>query len=336
MAPSGFRALVVDRDGERVTLAERTWTLDQLLPGEVTIRVAYSSVNYKDGLAVRADGRVARRYPLVPGIDLSGTVLESADPRLGPGQEVVAHGFDLGVSHHGGLAEIARVPAAWVLPLPKGMTLREAMAIGTAGYTAALCVERLERGGVRPAAGPVIVTGASGGVGSVAVDLLAARGYRVVASTGKDGARERLRRLGAEEVIGREETSAASTRPLEHARWAAAIDTVGGSTFAFLLRTMSYGATIAITGNTGGIRVETTVLPFILRAVNVLGVESVRTPMPERAAVWRRLATDLRPRHLEEMTTEVPLGEVAAALDSVVRGGLWGRTVVRVGGEPAA
>ncbi len=334
MAGKGFRALVVDKEGDGVSLGLREWTPERLMPGEVTIRVAYSSVNYKDGLAVRADGKVARSYPLVPGIDLSGTVLESTDARFEPGDAVVAHGYDIGVAHHGGLSEVARVPAGWVMHLPDGLSSREAMALGTAGFTAAVSVERLERFGVKPGSGSVLVTGASGGVGSVAVDLLAARGFQVAASTGREDSHEHLKRLGATEIVARSETSAESTRPLERSRWAAAVDTVGGSTFAYLLRTMNYGGTIAICGNAGGVQVATTVFPFILRGVNVLGIDSVQMPLEERTAVWRRLGADLKPRHLNELTTEVSLDDAPAALDAVVRGAVRGRTVVRVGGQP--
>lgn len=330
MSPSDFDALVVEKDGESVGLAMRRWTVDQLMPGEVTIRVAYSSVNYKDGLAVRADGKVARRYPLVPGIDIAGTVIDSSDRTIEVGQFVLAHGYDIGIAHHGGFAEVARVPALWVVPLPKGLSLRQAMAIGTAGFTAALSVARLESFGVRRDSGPVIVTGASGGVGSIAVALLAGRGFEVVASTGSEDARDYLQLLGAASIISRQETSGESTRPLEHTRWAAAVDTVGGQTFGYLLRTLNYGGSVAICGNVGGAQVSTSVFPFILRGVNVFGIDSVQVPLEQRISIWKRLAEDLRPPHLDELTQEVTLEQVPAALAAITRNSLRGRTVVRV------
>ena len=250
-----FRALVVEKAGDGVALGIKDWPVDRLMPGEVTIRVAYSSINYKDGLAVRADGRVVRDYPLIPGIDLAGTVDSSTDSRYGAGDRVLAHGYEIGVAHHGGLAELARVPADWVVPLPDGLTARQAMALGTAGFTAALSVARLEAAGLTPGSGPVIVTGASGGVGSTAIDILAARGYTVAASTGSADAHAYLRSLGASEILDRAETSAESSRPLERSRWAGAVDAVGGPTLAYLLRTLSYGGSVAISGNAGGFNV---------------------------------------------------------------------------------
>jgi putative YhdH/YhfP family quinone oxidoreductase len=326
-----FRALVVDKAADGVSLNLEQWTPDRLMAGEVTIRVEYSSVNYKDGLAVRADGRVVREYPLIPGVDLAGVVNESTDARYPPGAKVIAHGYDLGVAHHGGFAELARVPAGWIVPLPDGLTARQAMALGTAGFTAALSVEALERAGLKPGTGPVIVTGASGGVGSTAVDILAARGYEVAASTGSADSHEYLRALGASEIVDRAETSAESMRPLERARWAGAVDAVGGATLAYLLRTMMYGGSIAISGNAGGIAYASTVFPFILRAVNVLGIDSVVFPIARRIALWQRLATDLRPPHLDEsITHEVTLDEAPGVLEAIVGGRVQGRTVVRV------
>ncbi|SRR5579884_3433511 len=328
-----FRALVVDKADSDTRLSLEEWTPERLPAGDVTIRVAYSSVNYKDGLAVRADGRVVRNYPLIPGIDLAGTVVESTDARYQPGQAVVVHGYDLGVAHHGGYAEYARVPGDWVVPLPTGLTPRQAMAIGTAGFTAALSVERLEHMGLQPGKGTVLVTGASGGVGSTAVALLAARGYTVAASTGSADAHDYLRELGASEIVDRAETTAESDRPLERTRWAGAVDAVGGPTLAYLLRTTAYGGSIAISGNAGGAAVSTTVFPFILRGVNVLGIDSVLMPLNQRVALWQRLATDLRPPRLEEsIAQEIPLEETPKALEAIHRGAVRGRTIVRVGG----
>lgn len=326
-----FRALVVDKTGDGVSLGLADWTPDQLMPGDVTIRVEYSSINYKDGLAVRADGRVVRNYPLIPGIDLAGEVIESADGQIQVGSKVIVHGYDTGVAHHGGLSQLARVPAGWVVPLPEGLTTRQAMALGTAGFTAGLSVAQLEAVGLTPEAGPVLVTGASGGVGSTAIDILAARGYTVAASTGSAHAQDYLRVLGASEIVDRAETSAASSRPLERGRWAAAVDAVGGSTLAYLLRTMNYGGSIAISGNAGGVEYASSVFPFILRAVNILGIDSVTVPIAQRIALWQRLATDLRPPHLDDsITSEVMLDDAPAVLARIVEGGVQGRTVVRI------
>ena len=328
-----FRALVVDKAGDDVTLGFQDWSTDRLMPGEVTIRVEYSSVNYKDGLAVRADGRVVRNYPLIPGVDLAGVVESSTDDRFSPGDRVLAHGYEIGVAHHGGLAEVARVPADWVMPLPSGLTTRQAMALGTAGFTAALSVVALEEAGLKPGTGPVIVTGASGGVGSTAVDILAARGYEVVASTGSADAHDYLRSLGAGEILDRTETSAESSRPLERGRWAGAVDAVGGPTLAYLLRTTDYGGSIALSGNAGGVAFSSTVFPFILRAVNILGIDSVAVPLSRRTTIWERLGTDLRPPHLDEaIAREVALEDAPNALEQIVRGEIQGRTVVRIAG----
>jgi len=328
-----FRALVVDRTGggDDVAVSLDRWDPSQLMDGEVTIRVAASSVNYKDALAARADGKVVRRYPLVPGIDLAGVVVESADRRYTSGDKVLAHGYDLGVSHHGGYAELARVPAGWVVPLPAGLTPRQAMAIGTAGYTAALSILQLEHLGLRPESGTVLVTGASGGVGSTAVAILAARGYRVAASTGSRDAHDFLRELGADEIVDRSETGAPSDKPLERARWAGAVDAVGGGTLSYLLQTTDQHGSIAVSGNTGGAAVTTTVLPFILRGVNILGIDSANTPIERRIALWERLAGDLRPPRLDEsIAHEVALDDVPKVLEQIYRGETRGRVVVRV------
>ena len=326
-----FRAAVVDKSGEEVGIRLERLQQDSLMSGDVTVRVHYSSVNYKDSLVARTDGRVARQYPLIPGIDLAGTVLESTDPRYAPGAPVLAHGYDLGVAHHGGHAELARLPADWLVPLPAGLSARQAMAIGTAGFTAALSVLRLEHMGLRPGSGVVLVTGASGGLGSTAVALLAARGYEVAASTGSSDAHDYLRGLGATQIVDRSETSVASDRPLERARWAGAIDAVGGTTLAYISRTLDYGASVAACGNTGGAEVSTTVFPFILRAANVLGIDSVQLPLDERTALWQRLAEDLRPPRLDDsIARDVTLDQVPEVLLAIHRGEIRGRTVVRM------
>lgn len=316
-----MRAFVAEKTEDGVSRGLRE-DFDELGEGDVVVDVEWSSVNYKDGLATIAKGQVARISPLVPGIDLAGT----AD-----GRPVLAHGYDLGVSHHGGYAEQARVRPEWLVPLPDGLSARQAMAIGTAGYTAARCVMALEAAGVSPDAGPVLVTGASGGVGSTAVDILAARGYEVVASSGKDP--DWLRELGASEVISREEAAGDASRPMEKSRWAGAVDCVGGATLAGVVRSLKYGGAVAACGNTGGVKLETTVLPFILRGAQLLGVDSVQTPIEARRETWARLATDLRPPHLDDaITREIGLDELEGALDAVLRGELQGRTVVKVAG----
>lgn len=326
-----YRALVVDRQADQFTVAVRDLSEADLPQGDVTIRVHWSSINYKDGLALSPTGRVIRTYPMVPGVDLAGTVLESRDSRFAPGQEVVVTGYDLGVAHPGGFAELARVPGDWVMPLPSGLTLKEAMAIGTAGFTAALSIEALEHNGLAKENGTVIVTGATGGVGSTAVSMLASLGYTVAASTGKASEHDYLRELGAAEILSREEVSAESTRPLESERWAGAVDPVGGSTTAYLIRTMKYGASIALSGLTGGNAIATTVYPFILRNVNLLGIDSVFTPMPRRQRTWQRLATDLKPRGLlDSIAVETDLDGVPAVCADILQGRVRGRTLVRL------
>jgi putative YhdH/YhfP family quinone oxidoreductase len=331
--PQRFRALVAEQEGDDVRRALRDLAADELPEGDVTVRVGWSSVNYKDALAVSPKGRVARGYPLVPGIDLAGEVIIGDGADVKPGDQVIVHGHELGVAHHGGFAEVARVPGAWVVPLPDGLSPRDAMALGTAGFTAALSVVRLEEHGLSPGDGPVLVLGATGGVGSTALAILAGRGYEVHASTGKADEAEFLRGLGASEILSREETSAESKRPMEKQRWAGVVDPVGGAALAYALRTLRYGGAVASSGLTGGTDLQTTVFPFILRGVSLLGVDSVDTPMDVRRRVWDRLAGDLRPRGLEDqITREIALEDVDPLLDEVLAGKARGRTVVRVGG----
>lgn len=328
---SNFRALVVDKQGDGTGVSIREWNEDQLMAGEVTLRVEYSSINYKDGLATRINGGVARVHPLIVGIDMAGEVVQSSDARHKVGDKVIAHGYDIGVSHHGGLAEMARVPAGWVVPLPAGLTTRQAMALGTAGFTAGMSIQALESMGLAKDGGPVLVSGASGGVGSTAVDILAAHGYEVAASTGSADAHEFLRQLGASHILDRAETTAESSRPIESARWAGGVETVGGASFAYMLRTMKPGASVAISGNAGGVAVSTTVLPFILRGVNVLGIDSANLALEKRSALWERLAGDLRPPHLEDsITREIALDEAPAVLEAILEGQVRGRTLVRL------
>jgi acrylyl-CoA reductase (NADPH) len=330
--PDPFRAYVVDRpEGGSFTRGLRTITTADLPPGEVTVRVGWSSVNFKDGLAAREDGRVARVYPLVPGIDLAGVVAASDDAGIAVGTPVLANGYEIGTARHGGYAELARLPAGWVVPLPDGLDARAAMAIGTAGFTAGLSVDALERHGLRPGDGPVLVTGASGGVGSMAVAILAARGHEVWAATGKPGEHDRLRSLGAAGFVARDEVVAPG-RPLDKARWAGAVDTVGEATLPYVLRTLRTGAAVASSGNASGAELHTTVFPFILRGVSLLGMDSVSMPIDVRRGLWSRLATDLRPPGIEGGISEVDLDSLEGALDAIVAGEARGRWVVRIAG----
>jgi len=329
--PAEFQAFVAEQIGDRVERGVRRLSMTDLPPGEVTVRVDWSSVNYKDALATIPNGRVARINPLVPGIDLAGEVVASDDPEIAVGSPVLSHGYDIGVSRQGGYGEYNRLPAGWIVPLPEGLSAREAMAIGTAGFTAALSVARLEARGLSPVNGPVLVTGASGGVGRMAASILLERGYETWASTGKRAVHEDLLGLGVSGILSREEVTAESSRPLESERWAAAVDCVGGATIPYLLRTLRYGGGIAASGNTGGAAFSTTVFPFILRGVALIGIDSAAVPIDERRALWERLASDLRPRALGERVTEVTLDDLPAALDAILAGQAHGRWVVRVG-----
>lgn len=325
-----FRALVLEKEGERCRTTVKRLKADELPAGEVTIRVAYSGVNYKDGLAVLPDGKIVKSYPFVPGIDCSGVVERSDDGRFRPGDPVIVTGYELGVSHFGGFSEIVRVPADWVVPLPEGLSLREAMILGTAGFTAALSVERLREHGVTPGSGPVAVTGATGGVGSVATALLAALGYEVAAGTGKPDAADYLRALGAAEVLTREEIAGATDRALQSERWAGAVDPVGGASLAGLISAVRYGGAVAVSGLTGGGAVPTTVYPFILRGVSLLGIDSVRCPHDVRTRVWGRLAREWRPAfgYKPLVAKEIGLEQLPAALAAIVRGEMRGRVLV--------
>ena len=324
-----FKAFRVFEDGGKVSGRLVETSIDELSPGEVVIEASFSSVNYKDALAATGAGKIIRRFPLIGGIDVSGCVASSADARFKPGDPVLVTGYDLGQAHDGGYAQFVRVPADWVVPVPDSLTLFDAMALGTAGFTAALSVVEMERNGLAPGNGPVIVTGATGGVGSLALQNLVARGYTVTALTGKDHERDLLLRLGATEVIARG-TLQMGTRPLEKATWAGAVDPVGGDVLAWLTRTMMYGGCIASSGLTGGTELKTTVLPFILRGVKLLGIESSMCPMDRRREVWLRAATDLKPRHLKTMTREITLHELPVAFETLLKGGARGRFVVRL------
>lgn len=325
---SNFKALVVNKDDNAFTVEISNLNLNNLPEGEVLIEVAYSSVNYKDGLAAIPDGKIVNSYPFVPGIDLAGTVVSSEDDRFKEGDKVIATSYEIGVSHYGGFSEYARIPADWIVPLPEGLTMKEAMTFGTAGFTAALSIYHLENSGLKPSDGQVLVTGATGGVGSAAVAMLAKLGYEVVASTGKESSHDYLRDIGASEIISREELQPEKIRPLDKQRWAGAVDPVGGKTLAYVLSTTKYGGAVAVSGLTGGPNVPTTVFPFILRGVKLLGVDSVYCPMPIRQKLWQRIATDLKPSSIERISNEVTLEELPKTLEDILAGKLTGRTVV--------
>lgn len=329
--PQSFRALVISQDaGRKVSSGFATLAPDALDAGEVLIAVKYSSINYKDALAATGAGKIIRRFPCVGGIDMAGVVLESGDPAFAPGDEVIATSFDIGVSHHGGYAELARVPAKWVIRLPAGLSLFESMALGTAGFTAALGVERMEANGLRPANGPVVVTGATGGVGGLAIDMLAGAGYQVTALTGKAKETAYLEALGASAVRLRSQIDFDAVRPLEAGEWAGAVDNVGGPVLHWVLATMKQAGTVASIGNAASFNLNTTVFPFILRGVSLLGIDSGYMGSPVREKVWQRLASDLKPRHLDQMVRTIDFDELPAAFPDFVAGAVRGRTVVRI------
>jgi acrylyl-CoA reductase (NADPH) len=327
-----FQALVARQHDDRIEAAVETLEESDLPPGEVTIRVHYSSVNYKDALALTPNGGVVREYPIVPGIDLAGEVVASESDEFAVGDAVLAHGYEVGTGRHGGFAEYARVPADWVVKLGS-LSPREGAAIGTAGFTAAMSVQALVERGITPDDGPIVVTGATGGVGSVSVDLLSSAGYQVVASTGKAEAADRLTALGAAEVIGRLPADPdAKPRPLGKTRWAGGVDCVGGATLADVLSTIKYGGAVAASGLTGGAGLKTTVMPFILRGVALLGIDSVQLPIAPRRALWELLGSSLKPQHLSDISHDVDVKDVVGVIDEVRAGKYSGRAVVRVAG----
>ncbi len=325
---SPFRAYLIEQKEGKTVAAFTQLNEDRLDPGEVTIRIAYSSVNYKDALAATGAGRIIRRYPCVGGIDLAGTVVGSSDSRFREGDEVIATSYDIGVAHHGGYAEYGRVPADWVVPLPKGMSLFESMALGTAGYTAALGVVRMEENGLKPANGRVVVSGATGGVGSIAIDILSGLGYEVVALTGKESQADYLKGLGAKEVMLRSSLDLAKIKPLDKPLWAGAVDNLGGEVLAWMASTMQQNGVIASIGLAASMSLNTTVAPFILRGASLLGIDSGYTAMPLRRRVWERLAGDMRPAHLAGMTRTIGLAELPPVFDEFLQGRAHGRVVV--------
>lgn len=328
--PQTFRALILENTGGKTEAAVKELTADSFPDGDVLVSVAYSSLNYKDALAVTNRGKIVRRFPMVPGIDFSGVVAESTSGLFKPGDPVVLTGWGVGEEHWGGFAQLARVKSGWLLPLPQGLTLQRAMQIGTAGLTAMFCVMALEEHGVRPDKGKIIVTGATGGVGCVAVMLLAKLGYKVVASTGKADAHEFLKSLGAHEIIDRSELAKRSDKPLERGRWAGAVDSVGGETLAALLRQMEREGCVTAVGLAGGAELHTTVYPFILRAVSLVGISSVYMATERRRTAWTRLAGELPMDTLDRLTQTARLSDVPALGEQMIDGKLRGRVVIDV------
>jgi NADPH2:quinone reductase len=325
-----FRAFRIHEIDGRIVARFDTLTLDDLGPGEVVVRVEYSDINYKDALAATGAGRILRKYPLVGGIDLAGVVVGSSDPRDTAGQRVLVTGCGLSETHDGGYAEYARLHGDWVIPLPPGMSTMDAMKLGTAGFTAALAIHQMEHNGQAPGKGPIVVTGATGGVGSLAINMLAGRGYEVVAVSGKPEADDYLRELGAARILRRQEIDLGS-RPMERIQWAGAVDNVGGELLTWLTRTVDQWGNIASIGLAGSAELHTTVLPFILRGVNLLGINSVLTPRDTRLAVWKRIAGDLRPSKLDRICTKVvDLDALPAEFDDYLKGRVTGRTVVKI------
>ncbi len=327
---SPFRALLISKDASTQNVGLAELGLDDLMEGDVVVSVSHSTVNYKDGLAITGRSPVVRKFPMIPGIDLAGTVESSSDARFKPGDKVLVNGFGLSESHYGGYSQVARLKSDWLVPLPDAFTPAEAMAIGTAGYTAMLCVLALEDASIAPARGPVVVTGAAGGVGSVAVALLAKLGFHVIASTGRPQEEAYLKALGAREIIARSELGG-DPKLLGKERWAGAVDSVGSKTLANVLASTQYGGAVAACGLAQGLDLPTSVAPFILRGVSLLGIESVYMPMPRRLKAWERLARDLDVKKLAAMTKTIKLEDLPKAADDILAGTVRGRLVVEIG-----
>ena len=327
-----FKAYLISQEDGKVVSRFTEMNEDQLDPGEVTIRVAYSSVNYKDALAATGAGKIIRRFPCVGGIDVAGVVVSSEDPRFSAGDQVLVTGYEMGVAHDGGFAEMVRVPGDWVVRLPPGLSLHDAMALGTAGFTAALSLHRLQQNDVEPDNGKVVVTGATGGVASLGISMLKRLGYHVVAITGKDSEHEYLKSLGADEIMPRSAMDLTGTRPLEKAQWAAALDSVGGATLAWLTRSMQQNGVIASFGNAGGVELNTTVLPFILRGVRLIGIDSAATAMSLRREIWHKLANEWRPPQLHKLAHTVAFEQLPDVFPKMLNGTSRGRTVIKIGG----
>ncbi|WP_439443848.1 acrylyl-CoA reductase family protein [Listeria aquatica] len=329
---TAFRALFVDqKNPEETSLEIKSIQLDDLPEGDVTIRVHYSGINYKDGLATLANGNIVKNYPFIPGIDAAGVVIASSDPEFKEGDPVIVTSYELGVSHFGGYSEYIRVPSKWVVPLPDGLTLREAMIYGTAGFTAAMSVLALQDHGAEPQDGKVAVSGATGGVGSFATAILSELGFSVVASSGKQGREDYLAKLGADEVVSREAFQPEKLRPLDKEQFAHAIDCVGGKPLSYLLSTTKYGGSVTTCGMSAGYQLNTAVYPFILRGIHLLGIDSVYCPYPRRKEVWHHIATDFKlDSLLDWVTTEITLQDLPEALEKNIQGGILGRYLVRL------
>jgi putative YhdH/YhfP family quinone oxidoreductase len=325
-----MRCFLVDRRGDQVTAGVTTRPTAELPAGDVTIRVQYSSLNYKDALAAQGHPGIAPNLPHVPGIDAVGKVVESSDSRLVPGQTVLATSYEIGATRWGAYAEFLRMPGEWAIPLPRGLSPRESMILGTAGLTAAMCVQALQEREIAPGGGEVLVTGASGGVGTLAVSILSQLGYDVAAVSGKPAARELLMRLGARQTLGREEAVDTSTRPLLKAEWAGAVDTVGGNTLATIARSLEQRGVVAACGLVGGTELPLTVYPFILRGVQLVGIDSATYPREKRIGLWNKLASVWKPRLLDELATEIALEQLPEKIAAILAGEVTGRVVVRI------
>jgi acrylyl-CoA reductase (NADPH) len=324
-----FRAILISKTEKGQDVSFVDYDERDLMPGDVTVAVSHSSVNYKDGLALTGKAPIIRRYPLIPGIDFAGTVRESSNPRWKAGDQVVLNGWGVGENHHGGFAEVARVPGDWLVPVPEGWTASDCMALGVAGYTAMLCVLALEAQGVKPADGDILVTGAAGGVGTTSIAILAKLGYRVVAATGRVSEAEFLKGLGAADVVDRNEFAGA-VKPLAKARWAGAVDSVGSVTLANVLSQVNPEGTVAACGNAQGLDLPASVAPFILRGVKLVGINSVTTPMPRRLEAWQRIRRDLDLAKLRALASHVKLADVPRVAADIVAGKVRGRVVVDI------
>ena len=327
---SKFKAFLIEEAEEGVNSSFKIIDTADLDPGEVLIKTAYSSVNFKDALAATGAGKIIRRFPCVGGIDLSGVVVESSSDEFKVGQEVIATSYDIGVAHNGGYAEYSRVPAKWVVPMPAGLDLFSSMALGTAGFTAGLAVERMEHNGLNPNAGPVVVNGATGGVGGIAIDILSALGYDVTAMTGKPEQSDYLKNLGAAEVLDTASLDLAKIRPLGRETWAGVVDNLGGDILSWLASTVKVGGAIASIGLAASFKFNTTVMPYILRGVTLAGIDSVNAEMEVRRKVWGRLATDMKPKNLDKIVNTVAFDDLPATFEAVMQAKMRGRSVVKI------
>jgi len=325
-----FNAFLIEESDGKVVSGFKQMNLTDLDSGEVVIKTAYSSVNFKDALAATGAGKIIRRFPCIGGIDLSGTVVESSSSEFSVGDEVIATSYDIGVAHHGGYAEYARIPAEWVVPMPKGLDLFSSMALGTAGFTAGLAVERMEHDGLAPSAGPVVVNGATGGVGGIAVDILAGLGYSVTAMTGKSDQEGYLKNLGASEILLRDSIDLEKIKPLARETWAGAVDNLGGGILSWIASGMKVGGAIASIGLASSFKFNTTVMPFILRGVSLLGIDSVNAKSLVRRKVWERLGSDMKPAHLSDIVQTVEFDELPSVFPKLMKSAMRGRVVVKV------